>query len=87
MNISETDKEEIKKIKRWRFRDLVLDYIEESQEAMKTGIISWVSEDMSKTKRNDRDIELVKLQMLDEFKNIPDRLLTLIENGYWEDQN
>ena len=87
MIINETDKEEIKKIKRWRFRDLVLDYLEESQEAMKTGIISWVSEDMSKTKRNDRDIELVKLQMLDEFKNIPDRLLTLIENGYWEDQN
>ena len=81
MKIEKADELRIKQALMWKFRNLIVEYIEETQEDIKAGIISWLNEDMSKSKRNDRDLELLKLQLYEEFKELPERLLTLIENS------
>lgn len=86
MNLTAADKDIIKMAKSEKFREYLLEYIDEEQEKIKAGIVSSPSEDMSKTKRNDRDIKLFELSMLEEFKWFPDRLLTLIENSEFVDQ-
>ena len=80
------DKEIIKRAKSEQFRKLLKNYIEYKKEETKTGIISWMSEDMSKTKRNDRDILLFKLEFLDEILNYPDEIINLIDNQKFMDQ-
>ena len=80
MELTIADKEIIKNGKRDKFWYLLLEYIDELEEDTKTGIISPMNEDMSKSKRNDRDLMLLRLQFLEEVKNLPDRVLTLIEN-------
>lgn len=84
MNITKADKKIIKDAKIGRFWELVLQYIDEEIEAMNTGIISWLDEDMSKTKRNDRDLLLQSKALWEGVKELPERLLTLLEN---QDQN
>lgn len=80
MRLEKADELMIKQATISRFWQLIVEFIEEAKEDTKAGIISWLSEDMSKTKRSDRDLELLKLWMLEEFKSIPERLLTLIGN-------
>ena len=80
------DKEIIKRAKGEQFRNIFLEYVDMKIEEIKAGIISWRNADMSKTKRNDRDIELVKLEMLEEIKNFPDEIITTIDNLEYYDQ-
>ena len=63
-----------------RFRELIKEYIEEQKQSLTAGITSPVSEDMSKTIYNKRDMELKEYSDLDEFLKIPNYLLTRISN-------
>lgn len=70
-------------IKDWlnsRFRELIKEYIEEQKQSLTAGITSPVSEDMSKTIYNKRDMELKEYSDLEEFLKIPQFLLTRISN-------
>ena len=70
-------------IKDWvnsRFWELIKWYLEEHREQLKSGIISWLSEDMSKTIYSKRDLRIHELELIDEFLDTPDRLLTRISN-------
>jgi hypothetical protein len=59
---------------------LIKDYIDERREDLKTGILSPVNEDKSKSKYNDRDLLIKELELIDEFVRIPERLLQRISN-------
>ena len=63
-----------------RFRELIKEYIEEQKQSLTAGITSPVSEDMSKTIYNKRDMELKEYSDLEEFLKIPQFLLTRISN-------
>ena len=70
-------------VKDWlnsRFRELIKEYIEEQKQSLTAGITSPVSEDMSKTIYNKRDMELKEYSDLEEFLKIPQFLLTRISN-------
>ena len=70
-------------IKDWlnsRFRELIKEYVEEQKQSLTAGITSPVSEDMSKTIYNKRDMELKEYSDLEEFLKIPQFLLTRISN-------
>ena len=70
-------------IKDWlnsRFRELIKEYVEEQKQSLTAGITSPVSEDMSKTIYNKRDMELKELSDYEDFMNIPHYLLTRISN-------
>ena len=62
------------------FRKLIKEYIEEQKKSLTAGITSPVSEDMSKTIYNKRDMELKEYSDLEEFLKIPNYLLTRISN-------
>lgn len=62
------------------FRRLIKEYVEEQKQSLTAGITSPVSEDMSKTIYNKRDMELKELSDLDDFLKIPNYLLTRISN-------
>ena len=79
------DKDIVKTAKREKFWQLITDYIEVKKDEIKTGIISWVNEDMSKSKRTDRDILLFKLERLDEILNYPDEIINMIDNQDFDD--
>ena len=71
------------KIKDWinsDFRRLINDYLKDRQEELKAGILSWISEDRSKSIFNKRDMELKELELIDDFLSIPQYLLTRISN-------
>ena len=71
------------KIKDWLnsdFRKLINDYLKDRKEELLAGITSPISEDMSKTIYNKRDMELKELELIDDFLNIPTYLLTRISN-------
>ena len=63
-----------------RFRELIKEYVEEQKQSLTAGITSPVSEDMSKTIYNKRDMELKEYSDLEEFLKIPQFLLTRISN-------
>lgn len=63
-----------------RFRELIKEYVEEQKQSLTAGITSPISEDMSKTIYNKRDMELKEYSDLDEFLKIPNYLLTRISN-------
>ena len=63
-----------------RFRELIKEYVEEQKQSLTAGITSPVSEDMSKTIYNKRDMELKEYSDLEEFLKIPNYLLTRISN-------
>lgn len=63
-----------------RFRELIKEYVEEQKQSLTAGITSPVSEDMSKTIYNKRDMELKELSDYEDFMNIPQYLLTRISN-------
>ena len=79
------DKDIVKTAKREKFWQLITDYIEVKKDEIKDGIISWVNEDMSKSKRTDRDILLFKLERLDEILNYPDEIINMIDNQDFDD--
>ena len=62
------------------FRRLIKEYVEEQKQSLTAGITSPVSEDMSKTIYNKRDMELKEYSDLEEFLKIPQYLLTRISN-------
>ena len=62
------------------FRKLIKEYIEEQKKSLTAGITSPVSEDMSKTIYNKRDMELKEYSDYEEFLKIPQYLLTRISN-------
>jgi len=62
------------------FRRLIKEYVEEQKQSLTAGITSPVSEDMSKTIYNKRDMELKELSDYEDFMNIPHYLLTRISN-------
>ena len=71
------------KIKDWITSDfwrLINDYLKDRKEELQAGILSWVSEDRSKTIYNKRDMDIKELELIDEFLNIPQYLLTRISN-------
>ena len=71
------------KIKDWMTSDfwrLINDYLKDRKEELQAGILSWVSEDRSKTIYNKRDMDIKELELIDEFLNIPQYLLTRISN-------
>ena len=63
-----------------RFWLLIKSLLEERKEEIKAGIISWISEDMSKTIYNKRDMYLKELELIDDFLKIPEYLITRISN-------
>ena len=63
-----------------RFRELIKEYVEEQKQSLTAGITSPISEDMSKTIYNKRDMELKELSDYEDFMNIPQYLLTRISN-------
>jgi len=70
-------------IKEWmnsKYWLLIKDYIDERREDLKTGILSPVNEDKSKSKYNDRDLMIKELEIIDEFIRIPERILQRISN-------
>lgn len=70
-------------IKDWlnsKFWKLITEYLEEQKSSLTTGILSPVSEDRSKTIYNKRDMDIKELELIDEFLNIPQYLLTRISN-------
>lgn len=70
-------------IKDWlssEFRKLIKEYVEEQKQSLTAGITSPISEDMSKTIYNKRDMELKEYSDLEEFLKIPEYLLIRISN-------
>jgi len=61
----------------WR---LINDYLQDRKEELKAGILSGYSEDRSKTIYNKRDMDLKELELIDDFLEIPNYLLTRISN-------
>ena len=71
------------KIKDWMTSDfwrLINDYLKDRKEELQAGILSWVSEDRSKTIYNKRDMDLKELEVIDDILTIPQYLLTRISN-------
>lgn len=62
------------------FWKLITDYLQDRKEELKAGILSWINEDRSKTIFNKRDMELKELELIDDFLEIPNYLLTRISN-------
>ena len=80
MQLNSQDKELIDQGMQTRFRELVKAYAEEKKEALKSGIISRLDPELSKTKRNDKDFALAEIILLDELLSIPELLKTRISN-------
>ena len=62
------------------FRRLINDYLKDRKEELQAGILSWISEDRSKPIYNKRDLDLKELELIDDFLQIPNYLLTRISN-------
>ena len=80
MQLNSQDKELIEQGIQTRFRELVKEYAKEKKEALKSGIISRLDPELSKTKRNDKDFALAEIILLDELLSIPELLKTRISN-------
>lgn len=59
---------------------MILEFAQEKQEALKLGILSWLDEERSKSKRNDRDLALAEIILIDELLSIPELLQNRINN-------
>ena len=86
MDLTNEDRDIVKKAKKDLFRKIFTDYIEEKKKEVKAGVVSWLNPDMSKSKRTDRDLLLYKLWVLDEVLNYPDEIINLIDNLEYLDQ-
>ena len=83
MTYLQLNKQDEWKIKDWITSDfwrLINDYLKDRKEELQAGILSWVSEDRSKTIYNKRDMDLKELEVIDDILNIPQYLLTRISN-------
>ena len=77
------NKSDRKIIKDWinsRFWQLITQYIKDDIEDLTAGIITPINEDMSKPKRNQRDIRIKEMYLKKEFLEIPEYLLNRIGN-------
>ena len=80
---SQQNKIDERTLKDWLHSDfwrLITEYVEEQKQSLTAGITSPVSEDMSKTIYNKRDMELKEYSDYEEFLKIPNYLLTRISN-------
>ncbi len=71
------------KVKDWMTSDfwkLVTAYLTDRKQELETGILSWINEDRSKTIFNKRDMDLKELELINDFLQIPQKLLTRISN-------
>ena len=71
------------KVKDWMTSDfwkLVTAYLTDRKQELETGILSWINEDRSKTIYNKRDMDLKELELINDFLQIPQKLLTRISN-------
>ena len=80
MQLNSHDKELIDQGMQTRFRELVKAYAEEKKETLKSGIISRLDPELSKTKRNDKDFALAEMILIDELLSIPELLKNRISN-------
>ena len=80
MQLNSQDKEIIEQGIKTRFRELIKEFAEEKKESLKSGIISRLDPELSKTKRNDKDFALAEIILLDELLSIPELLKTRISN-------
>ena len=80
MHLNSQDKELIDQGMQTRFRELIRQYAEEKKETLKSGIISRLDPELSKTKRNDKDFALAEIILLDELLSIPELLKNRISN-------
>ena len=83
MTYLQLNKQDEWKIKDWITSDfwrLINDYLKDRKEELQAGILSWVSEDRSKTIYNKRDMDLKELEVIDDILTIPQYLLTRISN-------
>ena len=62
------------------FWKLINGYLQERKEQLKAGVLSGLSEDRSKTIFNKRDLDIKELELIDDFLQIPNYLLTRISN-------
>lgn len=77
-----------KKVDEWKikdglesdFRRLINDYLKDRKEELQAGVLSGISEDRSKPIFNKRDMDLKELELIDDFLQIPNYLLTRISN-------
>lgn len=77
-----------KKVDEWKIKDglesdfwrLINDYLKDRKEELQAGVLSWISEDRSKPIFNKRDMDLKELELIDDFLQIPNYLLTRISN-------
>lgn len=86
MNLTKEDKEIVKRAKREQFWKLLTDYIQVKKEETKAGIVTGLDPSMSKPIRNNRDILIFKMALLDEILNYPDEIINLIDNQEFIDQ-
>lgn len=80
MQLNSQDKEIIEQGIKTRFRELIKEFAEEKKESLKSGIISRLDPELSKTKRNDKDFALAEMILIDELLSIPELLKNRISN-------
>ena len=80
MQLNSQDKEIIEQGIKTRFRELIKEFAEEKKESLKSGIISRLDQELSKTKRNDKDFALAEMILIDELLSIPELLKNRISN-------
>ncbi len=80
MQLNSQDKEIIEQGIKTRFRELIKEFAEEKKESLKSGIISRLDPELSKTKRNDKDFALAEVILIDELLSIPELLKNRISN-------
>lgn len=80
MQLNSQDKEIIEQGIKTRFRELIKEFAEEKKESLKSGIISRLDPELSKTKRNDKDFALAEMILIDELLSIPEFLKNRISN-------
>lgn len=80
MQLNSQDKEIIEQGIKTRFRELIKEFAEEKKESLKSGIISRLDPELSKTKRNDKDFALAEIILIDELLSIPELLKNRISN-------
>ena len=80
MQLNRQDKEIIEQGIKTRFRELIKEFAEEKKESLKSGIISRLDPELSKTKRNDKDFALAEMILIDELLSIPELLKNRISN-------
>lgn len=80
MHYNSQDEAILEKGEKSRFWSLIASFAEEKKQALQAGILSWLSEERSKPKRNDRDLALAEVILIDELLAIPELIKNQIRN-------